>query len=192
MLDRLRQETRDRIRTEQDLLTHLTEVSDTGSETWEDALRVTAMLTALREGSSRQRQAAVLQATASQSPDQQPVAALVASYLEEPDENAAGALRWALARVGKDAVPALVNRADGPQVARRRIVEVLGVIATEYASTGRVGSALLTAAEDSPTPVRLRIVQSLGDLPDAGTAPGRFTEDPDSSIAGTARYLLDR
>jgi DNA-binding transcriptional MerR regulator len=94
VLDRLRQENRDRIRTEQDLLPHLTEVSDTGPETWEDALRVTAMLTALREGSSRQRQAAVLQATASQSPDQQPVAALVASYLEEPDENAAGALRW--------------------------------------------------------------------------------------------------
>jgi hypothetical protein len=94
--------------------------------------------------------------------------------------------------VGKDAVPALVNCADGPQVARRRIVEVLGVIATEYVSAGRVSFALLTAAEDAPTPVRFRIVQSLGDLPDAGTALGRFTEDPDSSVAGTARYLLDR
>lgn len=253
VLDRLRQETRDRIHAEQELLAHLTEVSDTGPATWEDALRVTAMLTALREGSSRQRQAAALQATAFPTQDQQPVAALVASYLEEPDENAAGALRWALVRAGEDAVPALTAHADRPEKVQRRIVETLagidgeestaalkrflhdapeiaapatlalarrnvhttelisalvkmvaagtrdtdaadalGRITTEHVPPEPVITALLAAAENAPTPVRLRIVQALGDLPDAGTALGRFTADPDPTIARTAGYLLDR
>ncbi|WP_417287150.1 MerR family transcriptional regulator [Corynebacterium variabile] len=253
VLDRLRQESRDRIHAEQELLDRLTDVSDTGPATWEDALHITAMLTALREGSSRQRQATALHLAALQTPDRQPVAALVASYLEEPDENAAGTLRWALVRSGKDAVPALAAAAGGPEDMRRRIVDALacihgekstaalecflddrpdisgpaalalarrgvhttglidtlvrmvadgnhdtdaadalGVIAREHVPPDRVNAALLCSADGSPTPVRLRIVQALGDLPDACSALGQFTADPDPTVARTAGYLLER
>lgn len=149
VLDRLRQETRGRIRAEQELLDRLTEVSDTGPATWEDAVGVTALLTALREGSSRQRQTAALS-----SPGSPPVAALVEAYLEEPDTNAAGALRWSLVRAGEDAVTALTARAtrpgspdepDEPVPVRRRIVEALAGIDDE-----RTTAALEHFLDDRP------------------------------------------
>lgn len=124
VLDDIRARTLLRIRAERELLDRLDEVRAATPTDWKDALDVTALLTALREGPSRRRQAAVIQ-----SPDRQPVAALVASYLEEPDDNAAGALRWSLLRSGEAAVPGLLchllERIGGDPVTDRRIIDLL-------------------------------------------------------------------
>ena len=89
---------------------------------------VPLLLTALREGSSRQRQAVALQ-------DGSPsVRSLVASYLDEPDLNAAGGLRWAIVRQGTAAIDALTAAgSDAPAdpadpTIRRRISEALADI----------------------------------------------------------------
>ena len=166
VIDRLREETRQRIREEQALLTHLDSLGghagrDGGGapESWDDVLAVTSLLNALRSGHPTERQSAALRSTPGQA-----TTALVSSYLDEPDPNVAGTLRWSLARAGEDAVPALVARipsADAPT--RLRIVEALDAVPTvPTVSTVPDVLAVLTDLADDPDPtVRSRAVLSL-------------------------------
>lgn len=126
VIARLREETRERIRAEQDLLEHLDGIGDTAPDSWDDVLHTTTLLTALRDGSSRQRQAVALQDGDSPTPPS--VRSLVDSYLDEPDLNAAGALRWAITRRGADAVAALTAAEPADATARQRITEALSDI----------------------------------------------------------------
>ncbi|MGO1950274.1 MAG: MerR family transcriptional regulator [Mycobacteriaceae bacterium] len=130
VLTRLQEETRQRVIAEQDLLTRLEDIGGSGPDSWEDVLQVTSLLTTLRSGSSRQRQAAALQSEAGQA-----TAALVESYLEEEDVNAAATLRWSVVRAGEDAVPALLSF-EGDSTTDLRIIEALGDIAGDDATDG--------------------------------------------------------
>ncbi|HIW91989.1 MAG TPA: MerR family transcriptional regulator [Candidatus Corynebacterium avicola] len=126
VIARLREETRERIRAEEELLEHLDGIGESTPDSWDDVLRTTTLLTALREGSSRQRQAVALQDADSPTPPS--VRSLVDSYLDEPDLNAAGALRWAIARRGAEAVDALASTDPNDATTRHRIAEALADI----------------------------------------------------------------
>lgn len=98
VLDRVREETRRRIRAGEELLDRLETFG--ASRTWEDVLTVTALLTVLRDGTSRARQAAAYRI----GPDAPPevVSGLVDAWRDETDVNAASALRWAIGRTCND------------------------------------------------------------------------------------------
>lgn len=175
VLDRLRRDTRTRIRAEQELLARLDEVSGAGPADWEDALRITSMLTALRDGTARQRQAAALS-----SPGSPPMAALLDAYLTEPDTNAAGTLRWALVRAGEDAVTALTARAAQATRAAR--------------STRNTRSTRADGNPDDPATVRRRLVEALVGIDDdrATTALEGFLDDLPGVSAPAAVALARR
>lgn len=172
VLDRLRRDTRTRIRAEQELLARLDEVSGAGPADWEDALRITSMLTALRDGTARQRQAAALS-----SPGSPPMAALLDAYLTEPDTNAAGTLRWALVRAGEDAVTALTARA-----------------ALTTRATRATRDTRADGDTDDPAPVRRRLVEALVGIDDdrATTALEGFLDDLPGVSAPAAVALARR
>lgn len=155
VLDRLREETRERIRDEQALLHQLESFRGPHGDppdSWDDVLAVTALLSALRSQHSADRQSAVLRTAPGRA-----TAALVASYLDETDPNVAGTLRWSLAHTGEDTVPALTARlASADSAARLRIVEALSDIAGETST-----AALTVLSDDTERAVRSRAVLSL-------------------------------
>lgn len=161
VVDRLREETRERIRDEQTLLAQLDSLRDHHDDppdSWDDVLTVTSLLSALRSRHSGTRQAAVLRTAPGRA-----TTALATSYLDEADPNVAGTLRWSLARAGENAVPALTARMTSADAAARlRIVEALGDIAGDTST-----AALKILADDKDCSVRSRAVLSL--------APGRPT-----------------
>ncbi|WP_420098251.1 MerR family transcriptional regulator [Corynebacterium sp.] len=155
VLDRLREETRGRIRAEQALLGQLDSLRDragTVPDSWDDVLAVTSLLAALRSPYPAERQTAALR-----TPPGRATAALVASYLDETDPNVAGTLRWSLTQTGEDAVPALTARmASADAATRLRIAEALGAITGDTAT-----AALTTLSDDEEQAVRSRAVLSL-------------------------------
>lgn len=158
IVDRLREETRERILDEQALLDRLDSLRDHHDDppdSWDDVLAVTSLLSALRSRCSGARQSAVLRTAPGRA-----TTALVTSYLDEADPNVAGTLRWSLARTGENAVHALTARmASAEPAARLRIVEALGDIAGETST-----AALKILADDkehSERSVRSRAVLSL-------------------------------
>ncbi|WP_312978633.1 MerR family transcriptional regulator [Corynebacterium sp.] len=155
VVDRLREETRERIRDEEALLDRLDSLRDHHDDppdSWDDVLAVTSLLSTLRSRRSGARQSAVLRTAPGRA-----TTALVTSYLDETDPNVAGTLRWSLARTGENAVRALTARmASADPAARLRIVEALGDIAGETST-----AALKILADDKERSVRSRAVLSL-------------------------------
>ncbi|WP_145942674.1 MerR family transcriptional regulator [Corynebacterium glyciniphilum] len=161
VVDRLREETRERILDEQALLDRLDSLRDHHDDppdSWDDVLAVTSLLSALRSRRSGARQSAVLRTAPGRA-----TTALVTSYLDEAGPNVAGTLRWSLARTGENAVRALTARmASADAAVRLRIVEALGDIAGETST-----AALKILADDkehsehSERSVRSRAVLSL-------------------------------
>lgn len=155
VVDRLREETRERIRDEQALLDQLDSLRDRHDDppdSWDDVLAVTSLLSALRSRHSGARQAAVLRTAPGRA-----TTALVTSYLDEADPNVAGTLRWSLARAGENAVRALTARmTSADSTARLRIVEALDDIAGDTST-----AALKILADDRDRAVRSRAVLSL-------------------------------
>lgn len=142
VVDRLREETRERIRDEEALLDQLDSLRDHHGDppdSWDDVLAVTSLLSALRSRHSGARQSAVLRTAPGRA-----TTALVTSYLDEADPNVAGTLRWSLAHAGEKAVRALTaRRASADSTARLRIVEALDDIAGETST-----AALKILADD--------------------------------------------
>ncbi|MFE8013935.1 MerR family transcriptional regulator [Streptomyces antibioticus] len=136
-------QTRERIAAETELLTRLLRIDAAGPTDWEGVLQVVALMQALGSKSAEVRQRAAL-SSADEAPV--PVEALVEAALSETEPNVAGALRWALARSGDDAVPALLARGLGSQVAavRERTVQCLAVL------PGDESTALLLDALTDP------------------------------------------
>ncbi len=130
--DLIRQ-TRERIAAETELLTWLLRIDAAEPAGWEHVLKVVALLQALGSQRTEVRQRAAL-SSADEVPV--PVEALVEAALSETEPNVAGALRWALARSGDDAGPALLARGLGSPVAAvreravRSLVEMPGDEAT--------------------------------------------------------------
>lgn len=112
-----------RIAAERELLARLREIESTGPRNWSDALSAVELLSALRSGGAAERQAAALRSgrVAVSLSD-----SLVGVYLSEPDAVVAGSLRWAIARAGDAAVPALAaHLSDFDPEIRRRAVRAL-------------------------------------------------------------------
>lgn len=173
VLDRLRAETRDRIRAEQALLDHLDTVRGRPGATpgtWDDVLGLTSLLTALRSDDPARRQSAALTA-----PDRPTVGTLVELYLAEDDPNVAGALRWSLVRAGGDMTGELTAELSehlphADPAVRLRIVEVLREINDERAT------ALLTDLLDDPPPVRGASALALARRTDSPALVGALAE----------------
>ncbi|MEU5312533.1 MerR family transcriptional regulator [Streptomyces sp. NPDC021562] len=131
---------RDRIAAETELLTRLRRIDAAEPAGWEDVLQTVALLQALGAQSAGARQRAAL-SCADEVPA--PVEALVEAVLSETEPNVAGALRWALARSGEAAGPALLARGLGSPVSavRERAVRSLAEIPGAEA-TARLRDAL--------------------------------------------------
>ncbi|WP_415972844.1 HEAT repeat domain-containing protein [Rhodococcus sp. 077-4] len=126
-------EAEERIRRDTELLTRLRRIGDARPEDWEDVLGTVALLGDLGSVSAGKRQTAALSSVGDRPI---PADALAEAVLREPAPNVAGALRWALAQTGGDAVAALREGLDSPDpVVRRRaadtVVEISDPAATE-------------------------------------------------------------
>lgn len=123
-LAELARQTRQRIERERELLAHLEEVEAAGPGDWQGVLAVLGRLGALRDADPRSRQRAVLDADPGVGAEQ-----LVEARIGESETNVAGALDWAIARAGDDALPSLADaaRSPDPQI-RARVVGALSAL----------------------------------------------------------------
>lgn len=136
--------TRERLAREQELLTRLVQVQASDPAAWADVLRTIGLLRGLDATSPSARQRFALSLAGDAGRDAVPLAR---AALEESDPNVAGALDWALARTGDNAVPVLAEALDSPVPQRRhRAVAALEKIASPAAA------AVLAAAVDHPDP----------------------------------------
>ncbi|MFJ9468926.1 MerR family transcriptional regulator [Streptomyces caniferus] len=155
LVDDLIRHTRERIAAETELLTRLRRIDAADPAGWEDVLQVVALLRALASKSADARQRAAL-SSADEVPV--PVEALVEAALSEAEPNVAGALRWALARLG-DRGPALLAEGLGSPVAavRERAVRSLAEI-----PDGEATAQLRGALAHSDVVVRGQAALALG------------------------------
>ena len=139
LVEDLIRRTRERIAAETELLTRLRRIDAADPAGWADVLHVVALLQALESTSANARQRAAL-SSADEVPV--PVEALVEAVLNETEPNVAGALRWAMARLG-DRGPALLAEGLGSPVAavRKRAVRSLAELPGD-AATAQLRDAL--------------------------------------------------
>ncbi|GAA1863717.1 MerR family DNA-binding transcriptional regulator [Asanoa iriomotensis] len=186
--DLIRQ-TRERIAAQQELLTRLDRINDAEPGDWADVLQTVALLHALGSDDAGRRQRAALTSDV-------PVAALVEAALGETDPNVAGALRWALARSGDDALALLAEGLRAPTPQRRKravhcIAEIPGAAATDLLRGAlahadadvRTTAALALGTRGAPEaipPLIRMIVEEKADA-DAADALGALAGDPASA-----------
>ncbi|WP_405860710.1 MerR family DNA-binding transcriptional regulator [Streptomyces sp. NBC_00090] len=155
LVDDLVGRTRERIAVETELLTRLQRIGAAEPADWEDVLRTVALLQALASKSAGTRQRAALSAV-EEVPV--PVEALVEAVLSETDPIVAGALRWALARLGEGGLVLLAEGLRSPSAeVRERAVRSIAEIPDDGAT------ALLRDALANPdTVVRRQAALTLG------------------------------
>lgn len=127
LVDDLSARTEERIARDTELLTRLRRIGSARPEDWEDVLGTVAMLGDLGSVSAGKRQSAALSSVGDRSI---PADALAEAVLSEPATNVAGALRWALARTGGDAIAPLrqgLNSPD-PEIRRRAVDTVVEIL----------------------------------------------------------------
>lgn len=147
--------TRQRIATEQELLTKLEHINAAAPPDWEDALRIVTMLRALESEFAARRQQAILDQNENAA---LPIEALVEAALAEDDLNVAGALHWSLARAGGQGLAELAVGLDSVDVTvRRRATAAIAAVSTTEA-TVHLGRAV----QDSDAAVRARAALALG------------------------------
>jgi DNA-binding transcriptional MerR regulator len=135
------QQTEQRLHQQQELLDRLHAVDATTPGDWHDVLRIVELLHGLHSPSPARRQQTALAAPTATT------GALTEAALTETDPHVAGALRWALARAGDDAVTTLAPALNSTHPAtRRRAVQALAEIPGDHATT------LLTDALNDPDP----------------------------------------
>ncbi|AWS43779.1 HEAT repeat domain-containing protein [Streptosporangium sp. 'caverna'] len=126
LVDDLIRQTRERIADETELLTRLRRIGAAEPAGWEEVLQVVALLQALGSKSAGKRQRAALSSVEEVAV---PVEALVEAALSETDPNVAGALRWALARLGDDGLALLAEGLGSPVAeVRKRAVQSIAEI----------------------------------------------------------------
>ncbi|OZF35552.1 MerR family transcriptional regulator [Rhodococcus sp. 14-2483-1-1] len=126
LVDELAARAEERIARDTELLTRLRRIGSARPDDWEDVLGTVAMLGDLQSVSAGKRQSAAL---ASVGDRPIPAEALAEAVLREPATNVAGALRWALAQTGGDAMGPLrqgLHSAD-PEVRRRAVDTVVEI-----------------------------------------------------------------
>ncbi|MCT1477658.1 MerR family transcriptional regulator [Microbacterium sp. p3-SID336] len=114
-LSRLLLRTRERLAELQELAQRLERVRAGKPQDWDAALRTVELMRGLQAADASERQRRALVA----GPADAPAGVLVDALLREDDTNAAGALAWAVARRGDDAVPALLAALDDPDEQHR-------------------------------------------------------------------------
>lgn len=117
MVAELLERTRERLTREQELLGRLEQVQAHGPAAWSDVLLTIGLVRGLTLGSPSARQRFVLSWTG---PHGQDAGLLAEAALSETDPIVAGSLRWALERVGEEAVPILAEGLRSPAPERRR------------------------------------------------------------------------
>lgn len=200
-LAELAEHSRQRIERERELLAHLEDIAAAEPGDWQGVLGVVSRLNALRDGGPRSRQRAVL--------DVDPVvsaAQLVAARIGERETNVAGALDWAIARAGDDALGPLAEAARSPEPqVRSRVVRALAALDSEGSteilrellddpeSDIRAGSALELGRRGIPEVsghLVALVVEGANDVEAAeilGDLASRDAED-----GGIARQLISR
>lgn len=114
-IERLLHRTRARLAVLTELAERLEQVRSGEPRDWSDALRMVELLRGLEAPDASARQTLALTVDA----DHASTAVLVAALLREDDLNTAGALLWAVARSGDDAVPTLERGLHDAEAARR-------------------------------------------------------------------------
>ncbi|MGC4788430.1 MerR family transcriptional regulator [Micromonospora sp. DT178] len=149
------QKAEDRLKREQELLARLRTVDVAAPSGWQDVLRIVELLHGLNSPSAARRQQTVLNPAEGMSV---PTGLLAGAVLAESDPNVAGALRWALARAGGDAVASVAPGVHSANVdIRRRAVRAVAELPGDEA-TALLGEAL----GDSDPTVRRQSALSLG------------------------------
>ncbi|QKT07023.1 MerR family transcriptional regulator [Gordonia sp. X0973] len=147
--------TRARIDEQQRLLHRLEQVGAGAPENWEDVVDVVGLLHDLASDSGSRRQRAAL---ARREGTDLPVETLVEALFSEADPNVAGALRWAVARAGEEALAALAGglASTDAQVRRRALAAVTEIDAD------RATELLRGALADTDLSIRDRASVELG------------------------------
>ncbi|MFF5029846.1 HEAT repeat domain-containing protein [Streptomyces collinus] len=148
--------TEDRLERERELLGRLRAIDAAAPAGWQDVLRVVELMQGLDSASAARRQQTVLAG-----PDAATVPAelLADAVLGEPDPVVAGALRWALARSGGDAMATLAAGVRAEDVAvRRRAVRAIAALP----GTPAAAAALADALGDPDATVRGHAALALG------------------------------
>lgn len=136
--------TEDRLERERELLERLRAIDASAPDGWPDVLRVVELLHGLGSPHAAHRQRAALAPAGDGSV---PADVLAKAVLAESDPNVAGALRWALARAGADAVPSVAAGLRSPEPGiRRRAVRAMAEL------PGDEATAQLVAALGDPDP----------------------------------------
>lgn len=166
---------RERIAADERLLTHLEQVSRLGAADGESLLTAIDLMRSLESRDVIQRHKAAL---GSGVDGTLPVESLTRAVLDEPVLNAAGAMRWALAQAGPDAVAPLVAGLDSedPKV-RRNAIRALDEMwrttsANDLAEADAViAAAMRTALDDEDPEVRTVAALALGSHGDPAAVP---------------------
>lgn len=156
--------TEDRLKREQELLERLRAIDSSAPGGWQDVLRVVELLHGLDSPHAARRQQAVL-APAEDGPV--PADVLAKAVLAESDANVAGALRWALARAGGDAVASLAAGLRSPDAGiRRRAIRAIAELPGDEAA-----SALVGALADPDPAVRRPAALAAGNRGESAAVP---------------------
>ncbi len=164
LVEQLITRARDRLARETELLHRLERVRTSDPADWSDVMRTIELMRRLSDGDPSARQHFALSLTEERAGDAD---LLVEAVLSEPVPNVAGALNWALARLGDRSVPALQEALSSPSAQRRhRAVEALVKIGSPRANTA------LTGAFPHPDPlVSGRAALARGDSGEADVIP---------------------
>jgi DNA-binding transcriptional MerR regulator len=150
--------TEDRLNRDRELLERLRAIDASAPEGWHGVLRIVELMRGLDSTSAARRQQAALTRPEGVSV---PTELLAGAVLAESDPNVAGALRWALARSGGDAVAALAAAAHAEDVdtRRRAVLAIAGM-----AEAPGAAAVLADAVEDPDTTVRRHAALASGRL----------------------------
>lgn len=131
--------TEDRLAQERELLDRLRAIDASAPADWRDVLRVIGLMRDLDSESAARRQQAVPIRSAGAPV---PVELLAEALLSESEPDVAGALRWAIARSGGDAVAALPAgaRTEGADVRRRAVWAISEAPEAPGATVSRLAS----------------------------------------------------
>jgi len=113
-----------------ELLDKLTAIEEGGPTRWKEVLRAIELMKELDSRSGARRQQRVLTQSFE---DAIPVGILVRALVSEEDPHVAGALRWAIARLGASGLAALVEEPATTRPSRIRLAQALVEIGTPAA-----------------------------------------------------------
>jgi len=164
MVDRLIARTRDRLARERELLRRLDRVRASDPAAWSDVLRIIGLMRGLDADDPSARQRLALSLTGEEDRDAVPLAE---AALDEADPHVAGALHWALARLGDRALPVLAEALDSPIAERRH----RAVAALEKVGSPQAAAALAEAFRHPDPLVSRRAALARGALGRADAVP---------------------